>query len=181
MNNNVCQATRPAQLNGPTAFHYAVFFPAAASTNALKIFLLFSSARKDISGCHWTAQTKVLSGRYTASMRSSSLRAISISPGTRVLIACSGELLTFIPASCSARRPRVCQQNTRCVYKLIIRRFHRMPNLWRVLYWKISGYHATFRTRGSQRMPVWDCPAPDPNSGTPAYEKYISRTWHSPP
>ena len=163
MNNNVCQATRPAQLNGPTAFHYAVFFPAAASTNALKIFLLF------------------LSGRYTASMRSSSLRAISISPGTRVLIACSGELLTFIPASCSARRPRVCQQNTRCVYKLIIRRFHRMPNLWRVLYWKISGYHATFRTRGSQQMPVWDCPAPDPNSGTPAYEKYISRTWHSPP
>lgn len=180
MNNNVCQATRPAQLNGPTASLRGLL-PSSGLDKRLKDLLTVLVSPEGHLRCHWTAQTKVLSGRYTASMRSSSLRAISISPGTRVLIACSGELLTFIPASCSARRPRVCQQNTRCVYKLIIRRFHRMPNLWRVLYWKISGYHATFRTRGSQQMPVWDCPAPDPNSGTPAYEKYISRTWHSPP
>ena len=58
-----------------------------APTNASKIFLLSVSACRDISGCHCTAQTKVLPGRYTASMRSSVLRAISASPGARVLTA----------------------------------------------------------------------------------------------
>ena len=75
-------------------FYNYLLKSAAATTNAEKIFRLFSSEWKENSGCHCTAQTKDLFGMYTASTNPSSLRAISTSPGARLLIAWWWQLLT---------------------------------------------------------------------------------------
>lgn len=80
-----CYMLFPSAL--PQAFYNQPLGSEAAATNAEKIFRLFSSVWKENSGCHCTAHTKVLSGRYTASTSLSSLRAISARPGVRTLIA----------------------------------------------------------------------------------------------
>lgn len=59
----------------------------AARTKARNSFLLFSSTRKENSGCHWTAHTKRLSGIYAASMNPSGATAMADHAGASPLTA----------------------------------------------------------------------------------------------
>ena len=59
----------------------------AAFMNAPNIFLLFASVLYENSGCHCTAQTKLFSGIYAASVRPSGEKAIAFKAGASFLTA----------------------------------------------------------------------------------------------